>query len=46
MKINFIKMEHKKGAGSIKNRRDSNSKRLGIKLPLRKFFRLKRRVNH
>jgi large subunit ribosomal protein L27 len=28
---NIIKMAHKKGAGSTKNGRDSNSKRLGVK---------------
>jgi large subunit ribosomal protein L27 len=29
---NFIFMAHKKGEGSVKNGRDSNSKRLGVKI--------------
>jgi large subunit ribosomal protein L27 len=29
---NFILMAHKKGEGSVKNGRDSNSKRLGVKI--------------
>ena len=31
LKLGVLKMAHKKGAGSTKNGRDSNAKRLGVK---------------